>query len=208
MKLMNKIKFVYFDVGGVLVVDFTNTNKMAELKKDLGVTASTEEAFEAVWQKYRNRICLDCDVDKIMPELQEKTGLLFPNDYSMLKDFVGRFEQNPSIWPILNLVKQKAKIGLLTNQYPRMLKEIENSNLIPHISWDAIVDSSAVGYQKPEEKIFEIAEKESGVKPEEILFVDNLARNTEAASKRGWQVFVYDDQNMESASGELLKILL
>lgn len=204
---MNKIKFVYFDVGGVLIVDFTNTNKWAEVKKDLGVTESTEKDFESVWQKYRSRICADCDIDTILPEFQEKTGLLFPKGYSMLKDFVSRFKQNPSIWPVLDLIKQKAKIGLLTNQYPRMLREIEKSNLIPHINWDVIVDSSIVGYQKPDERIFEIAEKECGVKPEEILFVDNLARNTEAALKRGWQVFLYDDQNMEIASKDLLKFL-
>ena len=202
---MNKIKFVYFDVGGVLLLDFTNTNKWNDLKKDLGVTSKNEELFNSIWQKHRNRICIDCDADSIIPEFKEKAGVIFPNGYSLLKDFIDRFEKNTSIHPVLDFMKRECKVGMLTNQYPRMLEEIIKRELIPNIKWDVIVDSSAIGYQKPDEKIFGIAEQEAKVKPEEILFVDNLSRNTEVAKQRGWQVFLYDDKNPEQASKELKK---
>lgn len=204
---MAKIKFIYFDVGGVLILDFSNTNKWQELKNDLGVTPATDPEFEAVWQKHRDRVCLDLDVDKLLPEIQSKTKLKLPLNYSLLNDFVNRFQANPSIWPVLKIARDKYQIGLLTNMYPRMLKAIEEADLIPKLNWDVVIDSSQVSKQKPDPEIFELALEKSGVKKEEILFIDNLEKNTSAAQKMGWQVFCYDDRNPEKASRELEDLL-
>jgi epoxide hydrolase-like predicted phosphatase len=205
---MSKIKFVYFDVGGVALLDFTNTNKWAEIKKSLGVNKNNEELFDSVWQKHRKRICIDCDIDLLTPEFEEKTGIEFPKEYSMLEDFVSKFEQNRSIWPVMEFAKKKYKVGLLTNTYPRMLDLIRSNKIFPDIDWDVIVDSSLVGFQKPEDGIYEIAEKRSGVKPSEILFIDNLSKNIEVAKNRGWQVFWYDDQDPEKSSEKLYQSLI
>lgn len=202
---MNQPKFIFFDVGGVLILDFSNTNKWSQLKSDLGVTEETNEAFEAVWQKYRNRIDIDNDIDEIIPELQEETGLIFPKNYSMLDDFIARFEVNPYIWPVVRKAQEKYKVGMLTNMYPRMLGLIQKAGLMQDIKWDLIIDSSVVGVQKPNKEIFELAEQKTGLKLEEIMFVDNLLINTEAAEKQGWKTFLYDNQKPEKASEELMR---
>ena len=204
---MSKIKFVYFDIGGVMLRDFTNTNKWAEMKKDLGVNKENEEIFDSIWQRHRGRICIDCDVDTIIPEFEKEAGIVLPKDYSMLEDFVDRFDPSPSIWLVIDKVKDNYKIGLLTNTYPLMLDMIRAKNKFPKYDWEVIVDSSLVGFQKPESEIYEIAEERSGLKPEELFFIDNLSKNTNAAKKRGWKVFHYDDQNPEKASKELTHIL-
>ena len=202
-----KIKFIYFDVGGVLILDFSNTNKWQELKSDLGVAPEIDSEFEVVWKKYRERICLDFDVDHLLPEIQKRVGLKIAKNYSLLNDFVNRFQANPSIWPILKIARNHYKIGLLTNMYPRMLKTIEKANLIPKLNWDVVIDSSQVMRQKPDPEIFELATKKSGFKNEEILFIDNSIKNTLAAQKIGWQVFHYDNKNPEKASRELEDLL-
>ena len=204
---MSKTKFVYFDIGGVMLRDFTNTNKWAEMKKDLGVNKENEEIFDSIWQRHRSRICIDCDIDTIIPEFEKEAGIVFPKDYSMLEDFVDRFDPSPSIWLVIDKVKDNYKIGLLTNTYPLMLDMIRAKNKFPKYDWEVIVDSSLVGFQKPESEIYEIAEERSGLKPEELFFIDNLSKNTNAAKKRGWKVFHYDDQNPEKASKELISIL-
>ncbi|NCO12567.1 MAG: hypothetical protein COZ34_02685 [Candidatus Pacebacteria bacterium CG_4_10_14_3_um_filter_34_15] len=204
---MNNIKFIYFDVGGVLLLDFSNTNKWSKMKSDLGITKDNEKMFDLIWLKYRDKICIDCDIDTIVHELRKTINLSIPNEYSMLEDFVKRFDKNPYMWAAIEIVKQKFKIGLLTNMYPRMLELIQSSKLLPNISWNTIIDSSKVGYQKPDNKIFELAEKLSGVKPEEILFVENTSEHTEAAKQKGWNVFLYDDQNPKISSEKLLEIL-
>lgn len=202
-----KVKFIYFDVGGVLILDFSNTNKWQELKSDLGITPETDPEFETVWQKHKDRICLNLDVDRLIPEIQAKTKIKLPKSYSLLNDFVNRFQANPSIWPVLKLARNQYKIGLLTNMYPRMLEAIKKANLLPEIKWDEIIDSSQVMKQKPNPEIFKLATEKSGVKNNEILFIDNSLENTLAAQEVGWQVIHYDEQKPEESSQKLMEIL-
>lgn len=204
---MSQTKFIFFDVGGVLILDFSNTNKWSQMKSDLGVTETTDQAFEAVWQKHRDRIGIDYDVDDMIPELEREVGLTFPENYSMLADFTRRFDFNESIWSVVDKAqKMGKKVGMLTNMYPRMLNSIKKAGLLNEIKWDVIIDSSVVKVQKPDPQIFALAQQKTGLKPEEIMFVDNLSINTKAAEKQGWKVFLYDNQKPEKANEELIKL--
>lgn len=80
--------------------------------------------------------------------------------------------------------------------YPGMLEAIRQKGLLPNIAWEVVVDSSEVGFCKPNSEIYELAQDRAGVKPEEILFVDNTRENIEAAKRLGWQAVLY-----ESSSG-------
>lgn len=200
-------KIVFFDIGGVLILDYSGTNKWTEMKRDLGITENLDEIFENIWDKNNSRICIDCDVDSFVPEIENQTGIKLPNNYSMLDDFVNRFEKNKLIWQVANKAKEKYKVGLLTNMYPRMLSKIIQRGLLPEIDWDVIIDSSVVGYKKPQNEIYEIAERESGFSSDEIFFVDNQQRHLDSASKRGWTTTVYDPQNIIESSLELAGLL-
>ena len=202
-----KIKFVFFDVGGVLILDFSHTDKWSQMKRDLGVTAETEQACELVWQRHADRRGIDYDIDHMIPELEKEVGLTFPKDYSLLTEFISRFDANQSIWQVVKKAQQLGKkVGPLTNMYPRMFGSIQKAGLMQDIKWDLIIDSSVVGVEKPDPKIYVLAEKQTKLKPEEIFFIDNMSENVEAAAQRGWQTFLYDDQHPEEASAELLKI--
>lgn len=72
MQTMQNIKFIYFDVGGVLLRDFSGTNKWQEMIKALGVTQKNESTFNEIWQQHRNKICIDCDVDHLIPIFKKK----------------------------------------------------------------------------------------------------------------------------------------
>ncbi|PRY93356.1 2-haloacid dehalogenase [Hasllibacter halocynthiae] len=52
--------------------------------------------------------------------------------------------------------------------------------------------SGQLGTIKPEARIYEIVEEESGVRPEHLLFTDDRAENVEAAAARGWQTHRFD----------------
>ena len=70
---------------------------------------------------------------------------------------------------MIEQTRKTHNIGLLTNLYPRMFTAIAKRNIMPNIEWDAVVDSSVVGYQKPDKKIFEIAKQVAQVSSNEIL---------------------------------------
>ena len=111
------------------------------------------------------------------------------------------------MWPLAQAAQKKYQVGLLTNMYPRMLKLIQEQQLIPPLSWQAIVDSSAVGHRKPETAIYEIAEHLAKVPADNIFFVDNTPKNLEAAAARGWQTLLYDPLQPEVSSQQLQQLL-
>jgi putative hydrolase of the HAD superfamily len=133
-----------------------------------------------------------------------KTNLKLPLE---LSDFVSRFELNENIWPVIKNIKNKYKIGLLTNMYPGMLDSIKTRKLLPDIVWDIEIDSSVVGLQKPDPQIYKLAQERAGVDASEILFVENSLGNIEAAQALGWQTFLYDSGDYEKSSRDLSKVL-
>lgn len=52
--------------------------------------------------------------------------------------------------------------------------------------------SARLGATKPDARIYEIVETESGIAPERLLFTDDKAENIAAAEARGWQGHVFD----------------
>lgn len=205
--MKNKIKFIYFDVGGVVIKDFSGTNKWEELQNGLGLESSQFEEFINFFEGYEPQICVGLDIETLVPKLKEKFNLNLPDSYSSLMDFVNRFERNDSIIKVLEKAKEKYKIGLLTNMYPNMLDEIVKKDLIPKTDWDTVIDSSIVNLRKPQKEIFELATKKANVNPNEILFVENGKKHVEAAKEYGWQTFLYDSSNLEKASEDLLNLL-
>jgi len=53
--------------------------------------------------------------------------------------------------------------------------------------------SGHLGVLKPEAEIYAIVERESGVAPEHLFFIDDKAENIEAAIARGWSGHVFRD---------------
>lgn len=201
------ISFVYFDVGGVVMRDFSGTNKWQELVRDLHIPDNKIEAFNQLMKTYRphasiGNMSLDTEIDNAKQELH----LSIPNTYSLLDDLVNRFEQNPSIWPVITEIHKTHRIGLLTNMFIGMLDTIIERGLLPNEHWDIIIDSSIVHLKKPNNDMFAFAQRQAGVPHNEIFFVDNLEENILAAQQLGWQTFLYDSKNPEASSQKLLKL--
>lgn len=203
---MNKIKFVYFDLGGVVIFDFSGTNKWKELKNELGFFGEKEKEFDDVWFEHEPNIVLGkMEVDDLLPIYRKKFGVIIPDDYSLLiNGFVNRFEENKKIFPLIEKFKKAFKIGLLTNSYTGMLNTIEKRGIMPKVEWNKIVDSSVVSLRKPDNKIYYLAENMADARGEEILFIDNTLKNLDAARKsRGWQTFYYDSSNVNESNKKL-----
>lgn len=202
------ISFVYFDVGGVIVDDFYGNNKWDGLKQELGINAINQAAFEKIWSRYALELCIDRDVETLLSILSKELGLHFPEGYSLLNGFVSRFYANTTIWPVIKDLKHRTKVGLLTNMYPGMFAAIERNGILPDIKWDVVIDSSIERLQKPDRKLFELAERKAGAPTDEILFIDNSPEHVKAAKVFGWQTFLYDSSNHHAATQELKKFLV
>lgn len=203
---MDKVKFIYFDIGGVTIVDFSGTNKWAEMLKGLGLPNDRFAEFEAYYDELNPKLHTgELDVPSLQKMLNEKFALNLPSDYDMLQDLIDRFEVNHHIHPAVQKAKENNEVGLLTNMYTDMLGLIQEAELLPPVEWDVVVDSSIEKLQKPERAIYELAEQRCGYGGREIFFVDNYTENIEAAKELGWQTFHYDHNDHAESSRQLSK---
>lgn len=201
------IEFIYFDVGGVVVLDYSKTNKWDEMMNGLGLEGESRKQFEELFDEEEPKFCRGGDVDALIPILRSEYGLELDDNYSMLVDFVSRFERNRSLEPIIRDLLDTYPVGLLTNMYQGMLNKIREHNLLLDIEWKNIVDSSIVGYLKPESEIYELAAQQVNVDPQHILFVENSQMHVDGAKEMGWQTLLYDPSDVEQSNNQFLKYL-
>lgn len=194
------IQFIYFDVGGVALLDFSKTNKWNEMLLDLGVNDSIRNQFDDLFDAHEKKICVGEDINIFVNEARINLGIKFPLNYDMTADFVNRFEKNIPMLKLLDKLKNDFKLGLLTGQYPNMLNMIFEKGLLPKDIWSVVIDSSVEGVTKPEPKIYLLAEQRAKVEKESILFVDNKAKLLEYPKSRGWRVFEYDPSTNEEST--------
>lgn len=199
----DKISFVYFDIGGVVIKDLTNSNEWQQIFRDLGVSPEILEEVSKSFLKFEKEASVGRSVEDFIPILRKEFGIKVVNNYSLLADFVNRFSRNIPMEKLLNGIKNKCSLGLLTNMYPGELEAIKREGLLPKVEWKLIIDSSVVKYKKPEIEIYKLAEKMVETKAKEILFIDNKEKNLENPRKMGWKTFWFDSNNYEKSNKEL-----
>jgi FMN phosphatase YigB (HAD superfamily) len=199
------ISFVYFDVGGVVINDCKGNNKFEKMKREIGINPENDKAFDEFYDEYEKEVSIGKDIDTIIPLVEEKFHIIFPAGYSMLADFINRFEKNIYIQPVIDRIKQYCRMGLLTNMYPRMLSMMTEKGIMPEAVWDVVIDSTVERLRKPDFDIFKLAEIKANAKGNEILFIDNTTANIKAAKDFGWETFFYDSSNHEKSCVDLLE---
>lgn len=180
------IRFVYFDINGCLVRFFHPA--FTRLAEETGKSA---DVIETAFWHFNDAVCRG---DMSMPEFNEafaaKIGVDsvdWQNYYFEAVDVVTEMQE------LLGWAAEHYHIGLLSNIMPGFIDRMIKEGVLPRLPYSQIIDSSVVGAIKPEPKIFQIAGERAGVKPEEILFIDDSRTNIMAAEKLGWRVLWFDD---------------
>ncbi len=200
------INFVYFDIGGVVVQDFSGTDKWEQLRNEVCGIRGSAEKFEEIWNATHDTHNTILDVDSLVPVFRKELNSDLPKSYSFLMGFVNRFEKNEPIWPVIAEIQKQVPVGLLTNMYPRMLERIYAAGIMPTTQWSVTVDSSVERLQKPQTAIYKLAEEKAQASGGDILFIDNTQRHLDAAAKNfGWQTFLFDHTEPEKSSRSLLE---
>ena len=73
--------------------------------------------------------------------------------------------------------------------------------------YDYVWLSFEIGALKPNDKVYEIVEKECKIEPENILFIDDKKENTISAKSRGWNTcncFGFEIEKIKSAIDNFL----
>jgi FMN phosphatase YigB (HAD superfamily) len=197
----SNIKFVFFDVNGCLV-RFYHRAFAAIAHETGGKIGKIENVF---WH-YNDSICRGqmeiAEFNQKITEAADSNQTIIWNDY-----YLKAIDSMPGMDKLLTDVVASLPTGLLTNIMPGQLDSLIHGGLVPDLSFSTVVDSSIVGYVKPDRKIFEIAEELSGYSGEQILLIDDSRANLMAAESMSWQVAWFNDQEPQSSIESLRTIL-
>jgi len=197
------IKNVVFDIGNVLV-----TFEWERLAKEIGFTDKdlqvlAEKVIGDRWDEFDRGVMPEDEalkyVQEAIPGLEEKFATLWH-----------RIDEAIHVYPYVNewmreLKSEGYKIYLLSN-FPKRLFEKEANEKFDFIRYtDGKVISSFVKMIKPDREIYEYLFNTYSLKPEECVFVDDRAKNVEAAKALGMKGIVFE--GYEDGSVKLKKLL-
>jgi len=186
------VRFVYFDINGCLIHFFQSA--FTKLAHDSGATPDSVET--AFWH-FNDQICRgEMTMDEFNKAYAKRLGV---KQLDWQKYYLEAIEPIATMRELVLWAAKRYHVGLLTNVMPGIVDALKAAKALPDVDYDVIVDSSVVGAVKPEKKIYEIATKRAGVKPEEILFIDDSRPNLMAAERLGWRVLWFDSYRAEES---------
>ena len=201
--MLNKIKFVYFDIGNVFM---TFDKIFSRVEKDLKIN---KEKIYDLEDKYD----IDANLGKIdIPQVWQKVckrlNIINGENYPIIESWVSDYEAIKPMHELAKKIAKKYKTGILSNYYRDYFEEATKQGFVPKIKFNEVIISAEVGCMKPNKEIYKITEDWSGFSGEEILFIDDKKENLFAAAEFGWQTFLMDYKNPEKSCIELKNILL
>lgn len=175
--------------------------------------------FPGCYQRFKDLLEIDWDGSNIPQNIQEANDRLERGEINE-ETFIWYFQQvkssiNPrdviKCWNSLLVEMPSHRFEFLLNlRKDYTVALLSNINSI-HISWihryfkekynltdfeeryfDQVFYSHEIGMRKPEERVYNYVTERLGVKPNEILFVDDNEDNIEAAKKYGWRAALHD----------------
>ena len=205
------IDTVLFDFGGTL---FYEKRKIPETETVMGGYQALErlgldlppfeEFFQIFQSSYRSRsqelskTGLEISLRKFCREFFPRIGLR--NDEEIIDAYIwGRFQphsQNDELYedslPALRALKPHKKIGLVSNAQPHgILWYLDTTGIVGY--FDEIIISGAVGFRKPDRRIFELAADSICSEPESCLMVgDSPTADVRGSKEAGMEGVLID----------------
>lgn len=186
------IRFVYFDVNGVLVRFFHRA--FTEIARH---THDSADSIETLFWRHNDAVCKgQMSLEQFNKTVGEELGL---EHFDWQDYYLSNLELMPGVDELVRWTASHYLVGLLSNNLPGFIDKMREEKVIPDVAYTAIVDSSKVGSIKPETRIFETAQQLAAVNTKEILLVDDSRANLVAADRLGWRVIWFDDFRPEES---------
>ncbi|MBI4973406.1 HAD-IA family hydrolase [Candidatus Roizmanbacteria bacterium] len=200
---MQKIKCVFFDIGGVLIDHITAFNT---LSRQHSIPEKESLSFFRSHADDIDRGTLSWDAfEKIYCNMFHPVQSFQPN---FLESLVRNIQIIQQTHDLIYELRDRYDVGILSNMSEDFLHLVKEHNLIPNIHYTAIIISGAIGSIKPEQKIFDHALSKVNRLPEELLFIDDKEVNVKAAQSYGWNSYQFITTNPTESVEMIRKSLI
>lgn len=184
----NKIKWIFFDVGGVIVdEDFYLKKYYRRLLEEMRRCRIkiTKKEFEGVRQKaieeYQSSITMAI-LNKLIKDERIREKIRKKTQENLRKEIDDLIKLKKNIKRILKaLIEKGYKLGLIANQGKEMIDFLKKHNLWELFDFRGI--SEILGLRKPDLRIFKLALK-GGCKPNEAIMVGDRIENDIIPAKK------------------------
>lgn len=201
-KMKRKIKFIYFDAGGVLFRWRESFDFLAKkFRKNKDEILHVYEKHEEL--SLRGKMTTYKLWSQILKELKIPENEHDDFSISSVRNFIPILETHD----LIKKIGKNFPIGILSNAHNGLIELSHKYGHIPKHKFRVVIESCKIGLIKPEKEIYEHARKLTGVAHENILFIDDLEINISAARKLGWQGIVFDTDNPRKSVSEINKML-
>ena len=168
--LMNKIKWIFFDIGSTLVDEsavYENRIKEITQGNNIDKNEFVAKVIECAQTSPKPIVSAAEDYGVNVPAWRHDLEVLYPDSKE-----------------VLQRLSQKYKIGIIANQDFGTEQRLTDFNVHQHI--DLVIASAEEGVAKPDLRIFQIALARADCKPEEAVMVgDRIDNDIIPANKIG-----------------------
>ena len=195
---MEKIRAIIFDWGGVLIEDPGPglmrycANSLNTVEEDY---IKAHRRFAADFQRG------EISEDKFWTAVCGELGAVRPANPSPWKEaFEAVYSPKAEMFALVRVLQKNGyKTALLSNTEPPAMRFFHQQG---YEMFDVCVFSCAEGTVKPERKIYEMALKRLGVKPDEAVFTDDREDYIDGAKEAGLNTILFE--GAEQVKKELL----
>ncbi len=101
------------------------------------------------------------------------------------------FTPNPEVCTLVPRLRPRYRVLLASNTNDVHARQFRRqfADVLAH--FDALVLSYQIGHRKPHGRFYEHCQRLAAAAPHEVLFIDDLPANVEAARAHGWNGIVY-----------------
>ena len=189
---MNKLDFIYFDLGNVLLY-FSRERQFRQMAQVLSITAN--EVGQLIEE---HDLMHRCETGQLTPReahavlcKETDSSCEFRALYLASSDI---FQMNLSMLPVITqLVRHGYRLGILSNTSENHWNYCLEHFPILRDCFQISILSYEVGVMKPEKEIYAAAIEAACVAPENIFYTDDLQPNVDAALRCKMNAVLYTD---------------
>ena len=188
---MTTIRAVVFDFGGVLV-RMVDDRPRSKLARKLGVPLSRLDELVFFSESAQKASMGKIKVKMHWQAVGEALGIPVEEMPAFLEQYWSADDVNWTLLDFIRDLRLNYKVGLLSNAWDDLRQTMHDRWGMDSL-FDEMIISAEVGIVKPDPRIFHLAAQRLGVSPGEMVFIDDMLINVEAARKEGLTAIQYID---------------
>jgi len=195
------IKTIFFDVGGVLLVDFID-QKLIDLAQKYDINPNL---LLKVRKKYRPLADLGLISDsEFWSNALKEVGVKAVKEDFEVESYM---QQIDGTLNIVNKLKQKGyRIAILSNDSKDMALLKRKKYNFDEL-FDDVIFSCDLGIKKPDVEMYRIASNRLTTLPEQAIFIDDRLENIEAAKAIGMYSIIFRNPDLLEKELNQLKVI-